>query len=120
MISLKSQAQILLLGSLSFVLSACPTLMTRTDVKEVEQKKTIQDSVQTLQKANADVSNRFAEIEEDARQTSGRVEVLENRSAQAKENQDQLRRAQDEKIAALSARGALSPSLFPYWVPLSA
>jgi TolA-binding protein len=75
--------------------------MTRNEVKAVEQKKTIETSVQSLQKANADVTNRFEEIEQNLRQNSGQIEVLENRNQQSKEALENLRRSQDEKISTL-------------------
>lgn len=62
------------------VLSGC--LQTRNDVRESERRNVIQQQVSTLQQTNANVSNRFAEIEEEMRTLHGRVEVIENKMNQ--------------------------------------
>ncbi|MCE3009241.1 MAG: tetratricopeptide repeat protein [Proteobacteria bacterium] len=67
----------LLLGVLA--LTGCETLVTRSEVREVESKRQMQEQVSTLQKTTADVNNRFSEIESDLRQVNGRVEVIENK-----------------------------------------
>ncbi len=69
--------QFLFLFFISVGLSGC--LMTRGDVKEVEQKKNVQDQVITLQRTNADQNSRFAEVNSDLRELSGRVDVVENK-----------------------------------------
>ncbi|KYG69462.1 hypothetical protein AZI87_09790 [Bdellovibrio bacteriovorus] len=57
-------------------------LKTRNEVRETEQRQVMQQQVTTLQRSNADVSNRFADIEEQMRSLNGRVDVVENRVGQ--------------------------------------
>jgi TolA-binding protein len=57
------------------MLSACETLMTRTDLKEQEQKKQLQD----IQRSSADTSSKFSDIESDLRNLNGRIDTLDNR-----------------------------------------
>lgn len=61
----------------SFSLLGC--LKTRTDVKETETKQVIAQQVTTLQKTNADTSNRIAELEQEVRELNGKLEVIENK-----------------------------------------
>lgn len=70
------QMVLALVGTL--LLAGCP-VMTRSDVKEVEQKKNVQDQVTAMQRSNADQSSRFNEINSDLRELSGRVDVVENK-----------------------------------------
>lgn len=55
-------------------------LVTRNEAREVERRN--QDQVVTMQKANADQSNRFNDLDADMRSLNGRIEVLENRMQQ--------------------------------------
>lgn len=67
-------------------------LKTRTDIKETETKQVIAQQVTTLQKTNADTSNRIAELEQEVRELNGKVEVLENKiSRQNPENEKTMR-----------------------------
>lgn len=81
------------------MLTACEGLMTRGQVREVEQKHQMQDQVVTLQKTNADVTNRFTEIESDMRAMNGRVEVLENKLDKSSQERDRLRSTADQSNA---------------------
>lgn len=80
------------------MLTACPTLMTRTDVRDDRQKKDVSDQVTTLQRANADVSSRFNDLDEDIRQLHGRVEVVENRLTQYDNQQQSLAKGDSERL----------------------
>lgn len=80
-------------------LTACQSgLMTRGDIKEVESKKQVQESVSTLQKTTADANNRFSEIESDLRNMNGRIEVMENRISQANSEKEQLSGAANKSL----------------------
>ncbi|KHD89764.1 MAG: hypothetical protein OM95_01440 [Bdellovibrio sp. ArHS] len=57
-------------------------LKTRNEVRETEQRQVMQQQVTTLQRSNADVASRFADIEEQMRSLNGRVDVVENRVGQ--------------------------------------
>lgn len=57
-------------------------IVTRSDVKELEQKKVVQDQVVNLQKANADQASKFSEINTDLRELNGRIDVVENKIVQ--------------------------------------
>lgn len=92
----------IILGS-SFLLTACP-LMTRTDVKEAEQKKQMQDQVITLQRTAADSNSRFAEVDNDLRNIIGKVEVLENRIGQTSNDREKSDQSLKLEITELSKR----------------
>lgn len=72
---MKSILRAFVLASVSASLAGC--LKTRSDVKEVEQQKTLSQTVTTLQRDNADVGARFNEVNEEMRDLRGRVEVVE-------------------------------------------
>ena len=78
--------------------------MTRGDVKEVENKKQMQDQVVTLQKTTADTSNRFSEIESDLRNLNGRVEVAENKLNLASQEKDRNAGASNQALAEQSRK----------------
>lgn len=80
-----------------FGLSSC--LMTRTDVKEAETKKVIQDQVVHLQKNTADTSNRFQEYDSQFRELNGRVETLENRLDQENKQRDKAKKSDEDLIS---------------------
>lgn len=65
----------------AFFLAGC--LQTRNDVRDNEQRNVMQQQVSTLQKTNADVGSRFSEIEEQMRDLTGRVDVVENKLGQS-------------------------------------
>lgn len=89
----------------SFLLMGCQNmLMTRSDVKEAEQRRQYQDQVSTLQKNNADVGGRFSEIEDDLRRMVGRVEVLETRLAQSNAEKEKISRESDVNSAESAKR----------------
>lgn len=79
-----------------FLLTACETFMTRTDVRDHEQKRQMQDQVINLQKSNADVNSRFSDIESELRGMNGRVEVLENKLSASNRERDNLRDANQD------------------------
>lgn len=68
-----------------FIVAACfvGCLQTRNDVHESEQRNVMQQQVSSLQKTNADVGNRFSELEEEIRALNGRMEVAENKQEQS-------------------------------------
>ncbi len=81
-------------------------MQTRGDVRTGEQRQVLQQQVGTLQKTNADTFNRIADLEEQTRFLSGRIEVLENKLSNANGESEQLRRSaveasqnQNQKIA---------------------
>ena len=79
---------------ISFFISASMMgcLKTRTDVKETETKQVMAQQVTTLQKTNADTSNRIAELEQEVRELTGKIEVIENKlSKQNPENEKTLK-----------------------------
>lgn len=94
-----------LLIGLSFVLLMTGCLQTRSELKQTDTKKTVQDQVITLQKNTADQTSRFTDIDSDLRNVNGRVEVLENRvaqyQAQAYEKQGADIQNLDRKVTAL-------------------
>jgi predicted nucleic acid-binding Zn-ribbon protein len=89
----------LLVGLLA--LTGCETLVTRSEVREVENKRQMQEQVSTLQKTTADVNNRFSEIESDLRQVNGRVEVIENKMSSSSRGQVESDGEQNKKIQLL-------------------
>lgn len=87
-------ASILCLG-----LTGC--LKTRTDVRETEQKQVIAQEVTKLQRTNADVASRFADVEDDVRTLRGRVEVLEHQKGQGTQEAEAAKKfAADQSVDA--------------------
>jgi TolA-binding protein len=74
-------------------------LKTRTDVREGEQKQVIAQEVTKLQRTNADVSGRFADVEEEMRALRGRVEVIEHRSGQSSQENDAVKKYASDQSA---------------------
>ncbi len=68
-------------------LSSCNTLVTRTAVKETEQRKQFQDQVSTLQRSSADINAKFSEIDAELRALNGRTDSIENKM-QVEKNQE--------------------------------
>lgn len=86
---MKTQSLISMFIATSFLLLGCETLMTRRDVRDVEQKRQIQDQVVTQQqRTNADINNRLSDVDSDLRAMSGRIEVLENKVGQQSQDRD--------------------------------
>ena len=90
------------------VLTGCETLVTRSELRETDQKKQFQEQVSTLQKSNADVNSRFSDIEQDLRGLNGRVEVVETKLNQntqeaikAKALTEQSNQEQSKKVQIL-------------------
>jgi TolA-binding protein len=90
---------------LGLVLSGC--LQTRGQVREAEQKTAMQQQVSTLQKTNADVNNRFAEIDEQMRLQNGRIEVLENKLSTSGQDRDREKKDLTDQNAELTRKVAL-------------
>ncbi|KYG67242.1 hypothetical protein AZI86_09560 [Bdellovibrio bacteriovorus] len=67
---------VILLSAVVLFMTGC--LKTRNEVKEGEQRSTMQQQVVTLQRSNADVGNRFSDLESQIRELNGRVDVVEN------------------------------------------
>lgn len=67
-------------------------LQTRSSARDGEQRQVLQSQVSTLQKNNADVGSRFADIEEQVRFLNGRTEVLENKMASVSNDSEMIRR----------------------------
>ncbi|MES2962540.1 MAG: hypothetical protein V4760_01530, partial [Bdellovibrionota bacterium] len=65
---------------LALALSGC--LSTRNEAKEQEEKLVLKKQVSNLQTMNADVNQRFQEVEDELRKVTGRVETVETRLAQ--------------------------------------
>lgn len=87
--------QSIVLTTIAFTfMSGC--LMTRSDVKEAEQRRTVQDQVITLQKTNAESTNRFEEYNSQLREIGGRVERLEAQQEQEFNQREKGKKSQDE------------------------
>jgi len=100
-----SSKKLLFILPIFFLLTACPELMTRSEVKETEQKKQMEDQVSTLQKTNADANSRFDEVEEDLRKTHGRLDVVENQiNVVNAQDRQKTKEAQDQQVLALSQK----------------
>ena len=94
------------LAALTLLVFNSGCLQTRSDVRTGEQKQVLQQQVGTLQKTNADTSNRIADLEEQIRFLSGRIEVLENKIATTHGDAEQMRKnsvetsqSQNQKLA---------------------
>ena len=87
------------------MLTGC--LQTRNDVRENEQRNVMQQQVTTLQKSNADVGNRFADIEDSMRNLNGRVDVIENKLGQNSSGIDSALKASQQQNQDLNQKVAL-------------
>ncbi len=67
---------VVVLSAVVLFMTGC--LKTRNEVKDGENRQTMQQQVVTLQRSNADVGNRFSDIESSIRELNGRVDVVEN------------------------------------------
>lgn len=72
-------------------LSGCETMVTRSEVRAIENKRQMQDQVVNLQRTHADTANRFADIESDLRSMNGRLEVMENRLQQSQNDREKIK-----------------------------
>jgi TolA-binding protein len=79
----------------SLLLTGC--LQTRNDVRNSEQRQVMQEQVTTMQRANADTSGRFSDIEEQLRNLNGRVDVVENKQDNNSVGKD-LKSAQEQNV----------------------
>lgn len=86
----------------ALVLTGC--LRTRSDVKEVEQRQVLAQTVNTLQKDNADGNARFSEVNEELRELRGRVEVVENRLQSGNATDETARKGLMEQNQELTRR----------------
>lgn len=89
-------------------LSLTGCLKTRNEVRDGDSRQVMQQQVVTMQRANADTGNRFADMEEQMRSLNGRVEVVENRMGQSSsgvenaiKSSQQLNNESNQKIALL-------------------
>jgi TolA-binding protein len=87
---------------LVLLLSGC--LKTRNEVKDTEQKQVLQQQVVYLQKNTADSGNRFADLEEQMRYLSGRVEGLENKVNRGDNDSDRLQKTQGETLQEMNKK----------------
>lgn len=99
---MKFLTQVTTVTATCLLLTSC--LLTRTDVKEVEQKRQMQDQVVNLQKNTAETGSRFSEIENDLRQVNGRVEVLEDRLQKVSGEKDKSIQGTNELVADANKR----------------
>jgi TolA-binding protein len=96
--------KILISAVVLIALTGCESLLTRNDIRESERSKQVQE----LQKSNADVGNRFSDIEQDLRNLNGRVETVEAKlnqngkeSERSKQQLEMSREDQTKKIQIL-------------------
>lgn len=88
-----------------FCASLTGCLVTRNEVKEQDQRTQIQQQVVTLQRTNADVNNRFTEIESAVRELSGKVDSFDRKieSTVAADNRSlfEVQKTQNAKLSDL-------------------
>lgn len=93
--------------ALAFVFGLSGCLQTRTDVRESEQKQTIQQEVVRQQRASADISSKFTDMEDDIRNLRGRLEVLEHKNSQNVQESESVKRYASDQVADSNKRVAL-------------
>ncbi len=86
----------LLTLTVSLVFVGCSGLVTRGELKEADQKKTLQDQVSLIQRSHADQSNKFSDIDNDLRELTGRLEVLENKNHLSINEKEKLNKQNSE------------------------
>lgn len=72
-------------------------LKTRSEVKDTEQRSVMQQQVTTMQRANADASSRFSDVDEQIRYLTGRVEVVENKMANSSSGLDNAMKSSQQQ-----------------------
>lgn len=81
--------------ALAAMMTGC--LKTRSEVRDTETKQVMAQQVTTLQRTNADTTNRIAELEQEVREMNGKMEVLENKlSRQNPEAEKNLKNVSDQ------------------------
>lgn len=93
---------VVLIAAASLFLTGC--LKTRNEVRSSEQRQVMAQQVTTLQRSNADVANRFADLEEQMRNLNGRVDVVENQFGQGRAGMDEVLRSNQQKNAELNQK----------------
>ncbi|WP_413582596.1 tetratricopeptide repeat protein [Bdellovibrio sp. HCB288] len=92
----------------SLFMTGC--LQTRNDVRNTEQRQVYQQQVTTMQRANADASERVTDLQEQMRAFNGRLDVVEN-SQQNANLEKQLKAAQQQNEALTKKVDVLQESL---------
>ena len=87
---------VLIAAAALFSLSGC--LETRGDTKEQEEKLVLRKQMSTLQTANAEVNQRFQDVEDDLRKMNGRIEVVETKMAQSNDKAAKGTSALEQKV----------------------
>lgn len=93
---------LLIVATMTLVLTGC--LKTRNDVRDNEQRQVMQQQVVTLQKTNADVGNRFADLEEEIRNLNGRVDVVENKLGKSDSGVENALKTSQQQNADLNSK----------------
>lgn len=87
-----------------FTLTACESLVTREGVRDNEQRREMTNQVTTLQRSNADVNNRFADVEGELRELNGKIEVSDNRATQLAQTHDRNKKQTEEAVNELNKK----------------
>lgn len=82
-------------------------LKTRNEMKDNEQRSTMQQQVVTLQRSNADVGNRFSDVEQQLRELNGRIDVVENNMGKGSAGVENALKSSHQQNAELAQRVAL-------------
>lgn len=97
--------------SRAFVLIAAVSLAgclrTRSEVRENEQRQVLSQTVNSLQKENADAGSRFNDLNEEIRELRGRVEVAENKISRGDTESDRGQKAIAEQSQEAVRRASL-------------
>lgn len=93
--------------SAAAVLFMTGCLKTRNEVRDNESRNTMQQQVVTLQRSNADVGNRFSDLEQQVREINGRVDVVENTLGKGNSNVENALKSSHQQNAELTQRVAL-------------
>lgn len=96
---------VVLCTAIALFMTGC--LKTRNEVKDNEQRSTMQQQVVTLQRSNADVGNRFADMEQQLRELNGRVDVVENNLGKGSAGVENALKSSHQQNAELAQRVAL-------------
>lgn len=86
----------------SIFLTGC--LKTRNEVRESEQRQVMQQQVVSMQKTNADSTSRVSDLEEQVRELTGRVDVVENRLGQSSSGVENALKSSQEQSKDLNQK----------------
>lgn len=90
-----------------FLISLSGCIKTRGDVKEMEQKRVVQDQVTNLQRSTADQTSKVSELTHEIRELHGRLEVIEKNQRQLADHLKEKAQGEGQRSADVDRKFAV-------------